>query len=190
MRTGLHKWWLAMIAATTLVAACASTPHAGDVLKTAEHVDIDHFMGRWYVISSIPNSAEKGRVGPYVEYARRVDHRIDQTYYFHQPDFDAPLSKKQETASIVDPKSNAIWNTRFGEALFSDFRILYVDAEYRYAVIGQPSRDYAWILARDMYISDYDYQQLVSVLSEQGYDPTRVLKIPPREEFIGIPGYQ
>jgi apolipoprotein D and lipocalin family protein len=190
MRTGLHTCWLAMIAATTLVAACASTPHAGDVLKTAEHVDVEHFMGRWYVISSIPNSTEKGRVGPYVEYAQRVDHRIEQTYYFHQADFDAPLSKKQDVASIVDIKSNAIWSTHLSEPLFSDVRILYVDPEYRYTVIGQPSRDYAWILARDMYISDDDYQQLVSVLSEQGYDPTRVLKIPPREEFMGIPGYQ
>ena len=186
----MKKLWLAVSLASALAAGCASTPHSGDVLKTAEHVDIEHFMGRWFVVSSIPNSEESGRVGPYVDYAQLSDHRIDQTYYFHQTDFDHPLEKKHDIAKIVDMQSNAIWKTNFGQALGADFRILFVDPEYRYAVIGRPSRDYAWILARDKYIGDYDYQMLVSVLSEQGFDPTRVMKIPPREEFMGIPGYQ
>lgn len=186
----MKKLWIAIGLATALSAGCASTPHAGDELKTAEHVDLEHFMGRWFIVSSIPNSSEKGRVGPYVEYAQLSDHRVDQTLYFYQTDFDHPLEKKREIGTVVNVHSNAIWKTSFGEALFSDFRILYVDPEYRYAVIGRASRDYAWILARDKYIGDEDYQQLVSVLSEQGYDPTRVLKIAPREEFIGVPGYQ
>ncbi len=186
----MKKIWIAISLATGLCAGCASTPHSGDVLKTAEHVNVEHFMGRWYVISSIPNSSEQGRVGPYVEYAQLTDHRINQTYYFHQTDFDHPLENKQEIGTITDIQSNATWKTRFGQALTADFRILYVDPEYRYAVIGQPSRDYAWILARDRYISDDDYQVLTNVLTERGYDITRVLKIPPRAEFMGIPGYQ
>lgn len=190
MRKGIHKRWLAILVASALSTACATTPHAGDVLKTAEHVNIEHFMGRWYVISGIPNSTENGRVGPYIEYADRVDHRIDVTYFFHQTDFDHPLEQKKEVATIADIQSNAIWKTRFGQPISSDFRILYVDPEYRYAVIGQPSRDYAWVLARDMYISDDDYQQLLSILNEQGFDSGRLLKFAPREEFMGIPGYQ
>lgn len=186
----MKKLWVAISLATALSAGCASTPHAGDTLKTAERVNLEHFMGRWYVVSSIPNSGEQGRVGPYVEYALRPDHRIDQTYYFYQKDFDHPQEKKQDVATVVDSQSNAIWKTRFGQELSADFRILYVDPEYRYAVIGRPSRDYAWILARDKYIGDDDYQQLISVLTEQGFDGTRMLKIPPREEFMGIPGYQ
>ena len=189
MKTISYARWLVTFAAT-LLAACASAPHAGDPLKTADHVDIEHFMGRWYVISSIPDSTEKGRLGPYVEYARLPDNQINQTYYFYKPSFDDPLQTKQETATIVDTQSNAIWKTRFGQPLGADFRVLFVDPEYRYAVIGEPSRDHAWILARDKYISDDDYQLLLNVLGEQGYDPTRLLKIPPREEFIGIPGYQ
>jgi apolipoprotein D and lipocalin family protein len=186
----MKKIWLAIALAAAFSAGCASTPHAGDMLKTAEQVNLEHFMGRWYVVSSLPNSAEQGRVGPYVEFAQLNDHRIDQTYYFHQGDFDHPLQKKQDIATVVDTQSNAIWKTRFGEALFADFSILYVDPEYRYALIGRASRDYAWILARDRYIGDDDYQQLILALSAQGFDPTRVMKIPPREEFIGIPGYQ
>lgn len=186
----MKKLWVAIVLAAAFSAGCASTPHAGDTLKTADHVNVEHFMGRWYVVSSIPNSSEKGRVGPYVEYLQRSDRRIDQTYYFYQTDFDHPLEKKQEIATVADGQSNAIWKTSFGQALFADFRILYVDPEYRYAVIGRASRDYAWILARDKYIGDDDYQQLISVLTEQGFDPTRILKIPPGEEFMGIPGYQ
>ena len=190
IRTSMYKKWLMTIAATLLATACASTPHSGDPLKTAEHVDIEHFMGRWYVISSIPNSTEQGHLGPYVEFAQRADHRIDLTHYFYPNDFDLPLEKKQEIATVVDTESNAIWKTRSGQPLVADFRILYVDPEYLYAIIGRPSRDYAWILARDMYIGDDDYQKLISALTNQGFDASRVLRIPPREEFIGVPGYQ
>lgn len=186
----MKKLWIALGLAAALSAGCASAPHAGDLLKTADHVNVEHFMGRWYVISSIPNSSEKGRVGPYVEYAQLSDHRVAQSHYFHQADFDHPLEKKQDVATITDIQSNAIWRTRFGEALSADFRILSVDPEYRYAVIGRPDRDYAWILARDKYISDDDYQQLIGVLTSQGYEAERVLKIPPTEAFMGIPGYQ
>lgn len=186
----MKKLWIAIGLTAALSAGCASTPHAGDALKTAEHVNVEHFMGLWYVISSIPNSSEKGRVGAYVEYAQLSDHRVAQSHYFYQTDFDHPLEKKQDIATIIDIQSNAMWKTRFGEALSADFRILYVDPEYRYAVAGRPDRDYAWILARDKYIGDDDYQQLIGVLTDQGYDATRLLKIPPAEAFIGIPGYQ
>lgn len=186
----MKNLWIAVGLAAALTAGCASTPHAGDMLKTADHVNVEHFMGRWYVISSIPNSSEKGRVGAYVEYAQLSDHRVAQTYYFYQSNFDQPLEKKQDIGTITDIQSNATWRTRFGESLFSDFRILFVDPEYRYAVIGRPDRDYAWILARDKYISDDDYQQLINVLTNQGYEAGRVLKIPPTDAFMGIPGYQ
>jgi len=186
----MHRKWLAIIVISALNAACAATPHAGEALKTTEHVTVEHFMGRWYVISGIPNATEKGRVGPYIEYSDRLDHRVDETYFFHQTDFDHPLEQKKELATIVDMQSNAVWKTRLGQPISADFHILYVDPEYRYAVIGQASRDYAWILARDMYISDEDYQLLLAVLTDQGYDVNRLQKFAPRPEFIGVPGYQ
>jgi apolipoprotein D and lipocalin family protein len=186
----MKKGWLAVLLMAALAAGCATTPHAGESLKTVTHVELDHFMGRWYVIANIPYALERGRVGAYVEYSMREDGRINDWYFSQDKDFDHPLDKKEGIATVTDTQSNASWSVRFIWPFDADYRILYVDPEYRYAVIGHPSRDYAWIFARDVYVSDENYQLLLAVLTEQGYDPTRVLKIPPRPEFLGIPGYQ
>lgn len=186
----MKKVGLAVLLAAALGAGCASVPHAGDPLKTATQVELDHFMGRWYVIANIPYAAERGRVGAYFEYSPREDGHINDRYFSQEKDFDHPLEEKQGIATVVDTQSNAAWKVHFDWSRDLDCRILYVDPEYRYAVAGNPSRDQAWILARDLYVSDENYQLLLAVLAEQGYDPTRVLKVPPRPEFLGIPGYQ
>jgi len=37
---------------------------------------------------------------------------------------------------------------------------------------------YSWIMARSPQISDEDYKRLLSILEEQGYDTTKVRKVP------------
>lgn len=70
------------------------------------------------------------------------------------------------------------------------FDDLYVDSDYRYLVYGHPSRDYAWIMARDTEIVDQHYPQLLAELAAQGFDTTNVLKVPQRRDQLGAPGFQ
>jgi apolipoprotein D and lipocalin family protein len=47
--------------------------------------------------------------------------------------------------------------------------------DYRYAVIGEPSREYLWVLAREPRLSDADWSVIRSRLTSQGYDPLRLV---------------
>ncbi|MFA6962946.1 MAG: hypothetical protein WC205_19490 [Opitutaceae bacterium] len=44
-----------------LFVGCASAPEAPP-LRTVGHVDMDHHLGRWYVIANILYFSEKGKV--------------------------------------------------------------------------------------------------------------------------------
>jgi apolipoprotein D and lipocalin family protein len=60
----------------------------------------------------------------------------------------------------------------------ADYLVIDLDPDYRWAVIGHPSRNLLWVLARDRQLPDTTYQALVARTAIQGYDPTRITKVP------------
>ena len=53
-----------------------------------------------------------------------------------------------------------------------------LDPEYRYAVVGHPSRDYLWILARTRTMDPADYETLLARIEAQAYDLERLNETP------------
>ena len=50
--------------------------------------------------------------------------------------------------------------------------------EFEQAVISRQQRDYVWIMARTAQIPDADYQRLLKLVAEQGYDMKHLQKVP------------
>jgi apolipoprotein D and lipocalin family protein len=67
---------------------------------------------------------------------------------------------------------------------------LYVDADYRYTILGYPGKTLGWIFARDTDISDEVYQSLVARMNAMGYDTSRLRRIPQRANQLGQPGFE
>lgn len=184
---------LLVLALVAALAACASKPSARAApapLQPVAQLDLQRYSGKWYVIANIPYSAERHKVGAYVDYQPRADGKIDAWYHAYDRDFAGIQQKSEALAEVLDAPANARWRIQSRWPLWLDYVVLYVDQDYQHAVVGHPSRDYAWILARQKYLTDQTYNELVQKLAAQGYDESRVLKIPQRAEFIGAPGFQ
>lgn len=169
------------------LSACASAPKTPQ--PTFDAVEIDRFLGRWYVIANIPYFAERGRVGSFVEYHRRPDGRFDDLFFSRKGDFDAPIKQQSGVAWIPDPDQGGRWKVRFFWPFTADFLLLYADEDYQTALIGHPSRDLAWVYSRSPEMSDADYAALLARLSLLGYDITRLQRVPQHAEDLGKPGY-
>ena len=69
-----------------------------------------------------------------------------------------------------------------GYAIFwpikADYRIVYVDNDYQYTVIGRNKRDYLWIMARQQPMPDEIYNELESMLAGMGYDIQQIQRAP------------
>ena len=187
--------WLALL----LLAGCAGgpLPDQDEVLEFDEdlplnpvvHLDLDRYLGRWYIIANIPYFAESGNVGVYVEYTMRKDGIIADRYTA-QDRFDLPPFTKDGLIEVTNPINNAEGRISFLPPIWQEYAVLSIDADYRHTVIGHPSRNYCWIFARERRMSDAAYQEALETLKANGFDVSRVFKIPQLPEDIGQPGFQ
>jgi apolipoprotein D and lipocalin family protein len=173
--------------------ACAHTPSepiADAPLKLAPNVDLDRYMGRWYIIANVPYFAERGFVGSYVEYSKRADGDIDDIFFGHKKTFDSELTRAALKDYVVEGTHNAKWRASPFWPIYFSYPIIYVDADYQYALIGYPDKSWGWIFARSPQMSDAKYQDLLQHFAAQGYDISTFKRVPQTPEQLGQPGFQ
>jgi len=164
--------------AISLLAACQSAPLPD--LPPVARVDLQRFMGDWYVIANIPTFIERGAHNAIESYALAPDGTIDTTFTFRADSFDGKRKKYNPRGFVVDRESNALWGMRFIWPIKADYRITYVSDDYTQTVIGRQKRDYVWIMARTPEIPAADYDRLLALVGAQGYDISKVQRVPQR----------
>ncbi len=149
-------------------------------LHTVDHVDLERFMGEWYVIASIPTFIERHAHNAVETYRLDADGTVATTFTFNEGSFDGPLKRYEPRGFVRDSESNAVWGMQFIWPIKADYRITYLEDDYFLTAIGRDKRDYAWIMAREPRISDEDYARVVRHLQEQAYDVAKLRKVPHR----------
>ncbi len=152
----------------------------GPEMKTVDHVEIDRFMGRWYVIANIPTFLEKGAHNAVETYSLNDDGTIATNFTYRKDGFDGKLKEYNPKGFVMGDESNALWGMRFVWPIKADYRIVYLDDDYTQTIVGRQARDYVWIMARTPMISDSDYERLVSLVESLGYDMTKLQRVPQR----------
>jgi apolipoprotein D and lipocalin family protein len=152
----------------------ASTPP----LQTVPHVDLNRYMGDWYVIASIPYLAERDKVAAIERYEFGPDGKISNTFIFRKKSLTAPEQQWHAVGTVVNRKTNAEWRMQFFWPVKLAYLVIDLDPDYGWAVVGHPSRNYLWVLARRPILDDTVYQGILQRAADQGYDTSSVTKIP------------
>lgn len=147
-------------------------------IKTAQAVDLDAFMGDWYVIANIPTFIEKGAHNAIESYSRQPNNVIDTTFRFNKGSFTGPEKEYNPTGYVTEDPSNAEWDMQFLWPFKSEFIIVYVDPNYQFTIIGRTKRDYVWIMAREPKISDENLERLLLMAVNEGYERSLIKLIP------------
>ena len=149
-------------------------------LATVDHVDLERFMGDWYVIANIPTFVEKDAYNAVESYALNDDGSIATTFVFRKGGFDGKRKEHHPTGFILDTETNAEWGMQFIWPVKADYRIVYLADDYSKTVIARNKRDYVWIMARTPTIPDADFEALQQMIADMGYDLDRLQKVPQR----------
>ncbi len=155
---------------------CASSNQSP--LPTVEQVDLDRFMGDWYVVGLIPNRIEKNAYESVESYAMRPDGKIAITYDYKKGGFDGPKKTLNMVARVVDDGQGAEWRVRPFWPLSLKYLVTDLAEDYRYTVVAHPSRNYAWIMAREKTLSDSDWQDVLGRLEGQDFELDRIVRVP------------
>ena len=149
-----------------------------DPIYTVPSVDLNRFMGDWYVIANIPTRIEKDAYNALESYRLAEDGTIETTFTFNKGGFDGPQKVYRPRGYIQDQDSNAVWGMQFLWPFKAEYRIIFLNEDYTTTVIGRTKRDYVWIMARQPSIPDEDYALILNFLEDQGYDISKVKKVP------------
>lgn len=172
-----HARLAGLVLAALAIAGCVSK---GPEMKTVEWVDLDRFMGPWYVIANIPTFLEKDAYNAVETYSLNPDGTIATNFSFRKGGFDGDAKEYNPKGFVLDTESNARWGMRFIWPIKADYRIVYLNDDYTQTVVGRKDRDFVWIMAREPVISDLEYDQLVEFVESIGYDTSKLLRVPQR----------
>jgi apolipoprotein D and lipocalin family protein len=147
-------------------------------LKTVSHVDLNKYLGKWYEISKYPNKFEKDMVGITAEYSLRKDGSIKVLNQGYLYTLDGKEKSATGKAYVADKNSGSKLRVSFFGPFFADYWVIALGDEYEYAVVSEPSRKYLWVLSRSAQMNDEKYNKIVTFLSENGFDTTKLVLTP------------
>ncbi len=165
------------LAAIALVAGCATSRPP---IPRMQQVDLQRFMGDWYVIGNIPTLPERDAYNAVESYALTADGRIDTRFRYREGGFDGALKTMNPVGTVVPGTGNAVWGMQFVWPIKAEYVIVEVDPAYQLTIIGRTARDYAWIMARQPSLPEARYEAAVQRLKALGYDVAKLRRVPQR----------
>ena len=86
---------------------------------------------------------------------------------------DGKVEVARGVAKIVEGSNNAKLRVSFFRPFYGDYWVLSLDPEYQWVLVGDPTRQYGWVLSRDANLSDVIFSQILERAVSLGYDRTQ-----------------
>jgi apolipoprotein D and lipocalin family protein len=149
-----------------LVSGCVGTKPAP--LPTVPAVDLARYAGSWYEIARTPNWFEaKCAGGVQAHYTLEGDRvRVRNRCLT----CDGKPTEARGVARVVPGSGNAKLRVSFFWPFYGDYWILALDPGYQWALVGEPSRRYAWILARTPALDAAALEEMLARAAALGFD--------------------
>jgi len=172
------------LALALLIAGCATSSRPP--LQTVSRVDIERYAGTWHELALYPNRFQQAcAANTTATYTPLGEGRIGVRNSCRRAD--GSEMAVDGVAEVVEPASNAKLKVSFLPQWLrwtgigrGDYWVLYLSPDYRVAIVGEPSREYLWILARTPTLPEAEYQALLPKVRAAGYDPERLRRASPR----------
>ena len=155
---------------------CAGAGKSQSQLTTVESVDLQRYLGKWYEIASYPAWFQKGCTASTAEYSLLPDGKLQVINRCRKGSLDGPLKESKGKAEVVDTATNAKLKVWFFWPFKGNYWIIELDDDYQYAVVGEPSRKYLWILSRTPIMDQAVYQEILERLPQKGDDVAKLRK--------------
>ncbi len=147
-----------------------------DELTVVPSVDLQKYSGRWYELARLPNRFQNDCIGD-----------VSATYTLDGDEFIVVNRCRKENGDITEAKGrarrssevepNSKLKVRFAPAFLSflpfvwgNYWVIDLAPDYSYAVVGEPKREYLWILARTKTLDEVTMKEILGRVKAMGYD--------------------
>lgn len=158
--------YLASLISLLFLTSCSTAYLA---LDTVVEFDINKYMGKWYEIERIPNAFEKGLEENTAFYSLAEDGNVIVINEGRLIDDKTKIKQVKGKAWVPDSKEPGKLKVSFFWPFSGDYWILKVDKDYTYALVGGPTGEFLWILARERDIDREIIQELKDFAGKLGF---------------------
>lgn len=156
--------WL--LVTTLLLGGCTGIPER---VRAVEGVDLERYLGRWYEVARLDHGFERGMTHVTADYSWREDGGIRVVNRGWQAD-KGEWKTAQGRAYPVERLDLGRLKVSFFGPFYCGYNIIELDADYRYALVAGPSRDYLWILSRTVRLPEGAQEALLAKAAALGFD--------------------
>ena len=149
-------------------AGCSSTQSINNTPVAA--LDLNRYLGDWYEIARFDHSFERGLEFCKANYALREDGKIAVTNTGIKEGKNKTSNGKAKTTDTP-----ALLRVSFFGPFYSDYRVMMLDADYQWALIGSGSAKYLWILSRTPELPKETLDTILAEAQRRGYDTTKLI---------------
>ena len=162
----MKKFFLMALSAM-LFAGCESAKVDNSTVKS---VDLNRYLGNWYEIARFDHSFERGMEYAMAHYTMRDDGKIDVLNT-------GIKDGRAEDAKGIAKTTNqpGLLRVSFFGPFFSDYRIMMLDENYQYVLVGGSTNRFLWILSRTPQLDEATLSLILAEADRRGYDTTRLL---------------
>jgi apolipoprotein D and lipocalin family protein len=161
---------MAAVVAFPLLGA-TQTAEPGPV-QSVPNVDLSRYVGKWHEIGSFPMFFQRNcKADTTAEYGIKADGNVSVT---NRCKTDSGVDEAVGTATVVPDSNNSRLKVSFFWPFKADYWIIGLDADYRWAVVGNPNRKYLWVLSRTPQLPQAELEAALQSARAQGYDLTQL----------------
>ena len=146
-------------------------------VKAVSELQIEKYLGKWYEIARIPNKFERNCVGVTAEYSLLSDKKIEVINTCYKNTLNGRKKIAKGIAKIIENgklKVSFVPIPILSNIASGDYWILYVDEEYKIAVVGEPNRKFGWILSRNPTVNKATLDKALKRFIQNGYDTNQL----------------
>lgn len=160
----------------SLLSLIASVGHCFD--KTVDYVDMNRFMGKWYVVAGRFTPLEKNVFNAVETYSWNSSKQmIEIDFKYNKGSFTGPVKKIPQKGWIKNQKTNAHWTVSPIWPLKFDYLVIGLGENYEWTAIGVPNEAYLWIMTRDPEISAQNLDAILDYLEGVGYNTDNLVLV-------------
>ena len=162
------KKLIVIIMSLFFLGSCGAQPKVDN--SVSGDLQLEKYLGEWYEVARFDHRFERGMQFCKAQYTLREDGKVA---VLNTGIKDGKPKEANGKAKLTD--NPRILRVSFFGPFYGDYRIMLLDPDYQWVLIGGSNAKYLWILSRTSKLTDEVKQTILAEATKRGYDVSKLI---------------
>lgn len=161
------KKMISMLILSTMALSCAAKKVDN---STVSSLSLNRYLGRWYEIARYDHVFERDLQYATANYSLMKNGKVKVV----NSGMKGNTVKTSEGKAKLTETEGLLRVSFFGP-FYSDYRVMMLDPDYQYVLVGSKTSNYLWILSRTPELPGNTIQAILAEAQRRGYDTKKLI---------------